>query len=104
LEIESTPDWDKIAKLYARLVKLTGSPVVKLNHAVAVAQAGDVEQALYMVDALDLCAYPYLHSTRGELLARLGRKDEARRAFAMAVALVPTELERLTLQRRLVQL
>ncbi len=101
VQIAPSPDWDELSDLYARLVELTGSPVVKLNHAVAIAQAGDPERALVIVDALDLEGYPYFHSTRGELLARLGRVDEAKAAFGAALERVWGEPERRFLQRRI---
>jgi RNA polymerase sigma-70 factor (ECF subfamily) len=104
LEIEPNPDWHEISDLYARLVELTGSAVVQLNHAVAIAQAGDPARALAIVDALDLQSYPYLHSARGELLARLGRVQEAHGAFNAALELVSSEPERRFLQRRIGQL
>ncbi len=104
VQIAPSPDWDELSDLYARLVKLTGSPVVKLNHAVAIAQAGDPERALAIVDALDLEDYPYLHSTRGELLARLGRVDQAKAAFGAALERVSNKPERRFLQRRIEQL
>ena len=66
---------------------MTRSPVVELNRAVAIAEAGDVAGALRLVDALALDDYRYLHSTRAELLRRLGRVDEARCAYARALAL-----------------
>ena len=80
-------DWPQVAELYRRLVELTGSPVVELNHAVAVAQAGDPAGALGAVDRLDLDGYLYFHSTRGELLRRLGRDAEARTAYQRALDL-----------------
>ena len=104
VQIAPRPDWDELSELYARLVELTGSPVVKLNHAVAIAHAGDPERALAIVDALDLEDYPYLHSTRGELLARIGRVDEAKAAFAAALERVSSEPERRFLRRRIEQL
>jgi RNA polymerase sigma-70 factor (ECF subfamily) len=64
----------QIAELYGRLMEITGSEVVELNRAVAIAQAGDPARALELVDRLELDSYPYLHSTRGELLSRLGRR------------------------------
>jgi predicted RNA polymerase sigma factor len=70
---------------------LTGSPVVALNRAVAVAEAGAPEQALELVDSLELGDYRYLHSTRAELLRRLGRHEAARAALEHAVRLAPTE-------------
>ena len=79
LQTEEQIDWAQVAALYAQLAELTGSPVVELNRAVAIAQAGDPERALALVELLELDDYRYLHSTRGELLRRLGRREEARR-------------------------
>jgi RNA polymerase sigma-70 factor (ECF subfamily) len=103
-QIEPDPDWDELAGLYARLVELTGSAVVRLNHAVAIAQAGDPERALEIVDSLNLPGYSYLHSTRGELLARLGRVEEARAAFSAALERVASASERRFLNRRIHEL
>jgi len=97
-------DWPQVAELYRRLVELTGSPVVELNHAVALAQAGDPAAALHAVDRLDLDGYLYFHSTRGELLRRLGRDDEARAAYRRALDLATSTPERRFLTRRLEQL
>lgn len=104
LQVEPEPDWQQISALYARLVALTGSAVVELNQAVAIAQAGDPLRALAIVDGLDLKGYSYLHSTRAELLARLGRTDEARRAFEQALALARSDTDRRFLRRRLGEL
>jgi len=82
-------DWPQVAELYRRLAELTGSPVVELNHAAALAQAGDPAAALGAVDRLDLDGYLYFHSTRGELLRRLGRGGEARAAYRRAPELAP---------------
>ncbi|WP_328535245.1 RNA polymerase sigma factor [Streptomyces sp. NBC_00344] len=97
-------DWPLVAEMYRRLVALTGSPVVELNRAVAVAQAGDPAAALYAVDRLDLDGYLYFHSTRGELLRRLGREAEAGLAFRRAIELATSPPERRFLTRRLEQL
>jgi RNA polymerase sigma-70 factor, ECF subfamily len=97
-------DWPQVAELYRRLLELTGSPVVELNHAVAVAQAGDPAAALAAVGRLDLDGYLYFHSTRGELLRRLGRDAEARAAFCRALELATSEPERRFLNRRLDEL
>jgi RNA polymerase sigma factor (sigma-70 family) len=94
-------DWPQVAEMYGRLVELTGSPVVELNRAVAVAQAGDPAAALAAVDRLDLDGYLYVHSTRGELLRRLGRDDEARGAYRRALELATSTPERRFLTRRL---
>jgi predicted RNA polymerase sigma factor len=101
LQAEQDIDWHEVALLYERLEQLTGSPVVTLNRAVAVAQAGMPERALEIVDALELGDYRYLPSTRAELLRRLGRSDEARAAFAHALKLATTEAERRLLAERL---
>ena len=97
-------DWSQVAELYRRLVDLTGSPVVELNRAVAIAQAGDPAAALAAVDRLDLDGYRYVHSTRGELLRRLGRHDEARAAYRRALELATSTPERRFLTRRLEEL
>jgi RNA polymerase sigma-70 factor (ECF subfamily) len=97
-------DWDEVAGLYDQLAQITHSPVVELNRAVAVAQAGSTEQALEIVDGLDLDDYQYLHSTRGELLRQLGRLEEAREAFERARTLARSAHERRFLQRRLAEL
>jgi RNA polymerase sigma-70 factor, ECF subfamily len=97
-------DWPQIAGLYQRLADLTGSPVVELNRAAALAQAGDPAEALRAVDQLDLDGYLYFHSTRGELLRRLGRRAEARAAYLRALDLATTPPERRFLARRLEQL
>ncbi len=104
LHLEKPADWHVIATLYAQLAELTGSPVVELNHAVAVAHADGAEAALEMVEGLDLDDYLYLHSTRAELLRRLGRTDEARAAYRRAVDLAQAASERRFLERRLADL
>lgn len=104
LQADEEIDWDEVVVLYERLEELTGSPVVALNRAVAVAEAGDPARALDLIDALDLGDYRYLPSTRAELLRRLGRTDEARSEFERALALATTEAERRFLERRLVEL
>jgi RNA polymerase sigma-70 factor, ECF subfamily len=101
LQAEEEVDWDEVAALYERLEQLTGSPVVALNRAVAVAEAGAPERALDVVDSLELGEYRYLHSTRAELLRRLGRQEEARAAFEHALRLATTDPERRFLARRL---
>ena len=97
-------DWHQIATLYGELALLTDSPVVQLSRAVAVAEAQGPQEALQMVEALDLEDYHYLHATRGELLGRLGHADEARSAYGRALALVQDDAERRLLQRRLAEL
>jgi len=100
LHVEDPVDWPQIAALYGELAALTGSPVVELNRAAALAEAGDVEAALALADGLELDRYHYLHATRAELLRRLGRVDEARDAYDRALALVHAEPERRFLEER----
>jgi RNA polymerase sigma-70 factor (ECF subfamily) len=80
---------------------VTGSPVVELNRAVAIAEVDGPEAALAIVDTLPLHDYQYLYSTRAELLRRLGRVDEARAAYGRALELARDEPERRFLERRL---
>jgi RNA polymerase sigma-70 factor (ECF subfamily) len=101
LQAREQIDWPRVAALYARLVALTGSAVVELNRAVAVAQAGDPATALTIVDGLDLSGYLYFHSTRGWLLRQLGSDDAAREAFQQALALATSVPERRFLARQL---
>jgi RNA polymerase sigma-70 factor (ECF subfamily) len=102
LHADEPHDWPQIAALYGELSRLTGSPVVELNRAVAVAEAHGAEAGLEIIDSLDgVDAYHYLHSTRGELLRRLGRTDEARDAYGRALALVHDDAERRLLEQRL---
>jgi RNA polymerase sigma-70 factor, ECF subfamily len=96
-------DWPQVAELYRRLADLAGSLVVELNHAAALAKAGDPAAALRAVDRLDLDGYLYFHSTRGELLRRLGRDAEARAAYRRALDLATSTPERRFLTRRLGQ-
>ena len=104
LHTDDPPDWPQIAALYGELARLTGSSVVELNRAAAIAEAGDVEEALSMVDALELDRYHYLHSTRAELLRRLERTDDARAEYGRALELVHSDAERRVLERRLAEL
>jgi RNA polymerase sigma-70 factor (ECF subfamily) len=104
LQTRERIDWPQVAALYRRLVELTGSPVVQLNRAVALAQAGDAAAALGAVDSLSLDGYLYFHSTRGELLRRLGRDDEARAAYRRALALATTTPEQRFLTQRIEQI
>jgi RNA polymerase sigma-70 factor (ECF subfamily) len=104
LHADEAPDWAQIAALYGELARLTGSPVVELNRAVALAETGEVEAALALVGRLDLDGYHYLHATRGELLRRLDRVGEARAAYERALELVHSHAERRFLERRLAEL
>jgi RNA polymerase sigma-70 factor, ECF subfamily len=104
LHADEPQDWPQIAALYGELARVTGSPVVELNQAVAIAEAGDVEAALALVERLELDTYHYLHAARAELLRRLGRADDARAAYARALELVHSDAERRFLERRLAEL
>jgi RNA polymerase sigma-70 factor (ECF subfamily) len=101
LQATEHPDWTEISLLYGELARLTGSAVVELNRAVAIAQTGATTEALALVDGLDLDGYRYWHSTRGELLRRLDRPEEARSAYRRALELARSERERRFLQRRI---
>jgi RNA polymerase sigma-70 factor (ECF subfamily) len=103
LHADDAPDWPQIAALYGELARLTASPVVELNRAVAVAEADGPEAGLAIMDRLDLAGYRYLHSARGELLRRLGRTDEARAAYERALPLVHDDAERRLVERRLAE-
>jgi RNA polymerase sigma-70 factor, ECF subfamily len=102
-------DWPQIIRLYDLLVARTGSPVVALNRAVAVAMAGDVEQALGLVDALgddpQLRDYAPWWAARADLLGRTGRLAEAADAYRRAATLTTSSAERafLTNRRRLLR-
>ena len=104
LHTEEPQDWPQLAALYGELARLTGSSVVELNRAAAIAEAGDVESGLALADTLNLDSYHYLHATRAELLRRLDRVDEARAAYGRALELVHSDAERRFLERRLAEL
>ena len=102
LHFEPDSNWPEIALLYGRLAELSPSPVIELNRAVAVAMAEGPAPGLEIVDALDgLERYHLWHSTRAELLHRLGRDEEAAAAYSRALELAPSETERTFLQNRL---
>ncbi|MGZ4268140.1 MAG: RNA polymerase sigma factor [Solirubrobacteraceae bacterium] len=97
-------DWERICALYDALAQLAPSPVVELNRAVAVSMAFGPEPGLAIVDALAgepaLKSYHLLPSVRGDLLARLGRTEEARAEFERAASLTQNERERELLRGR----
>jgi RNA polymerase sigma-70 factor (ECF subfamily) len=103
LHMEEPRDWPQIVGLYGELVRLTASPVVELNRAIAVAEVEGAEAGLALVDRLDLAGYQFFHSSRADLLRRLGRPDEARTEYERALELAHTEPERRFLQRRLAE-
>ncbi|GAA1499977.1 RNA polymerase sigma factor [Streptomyces synnematoformans] len=104
LQTRERVDWPQVARLYGRLAALTGSPVVQLNRAAAIARAGAPHTALRLIGSLDLDGCLYLHSTRGELLRRLGHTARARAAYGRALDLATTAPERRFLARRLEEL
>jgi RNA polymerase sigma-70 factor, ECF subfamily len=99
-------DWAAISGLYADLEELTGSPVVRLNRAVAVAEAAGPAAGLALLEGLDgpLRDYHLLPAVRADLLRRLGRRDEAAADYRRALALTASEAERDLLRRRLAEL
>ncbi|HEY7830483.1 MAG TPA: sigma-70 family RNA polymerase sigma factor [Solirubrobacteraceae bacterium] len=105
LHVEGTRDWARIAALYGELARLTRSPVVELNRAVALAEAEGLEVGLLAIEQLhELDGYHYFHAARADLLRRLGRPVEARRAYEQALELVRSDAERRFLVRRIARL
>jgi RNA polymerase sigma-70 factor (ECF subfamily) len=106
LHLQKPRDWRQIAALYDTLALQTGSPVVELNRAIAVAEFDGPEAGLAILAGLDadLEHYRYLHSARADLLRRAGRDAEARHAYRRALELVQTDAERRSLNERLAQL
>jgi RNA polymerase sigma-70 factor (ECF subfamily) len=103
LHMQEPPDWPQIAALYGELVRLTGSAIAELNRAIAVAETDGGEAGLALIDRLELDGYQYFHSTRGDLLRRLHRSDEARSEYERALELAHTEPERRFLERRIAE-
>ncbi len=98
-------DWPSITRLYRQLSEMTPSPVITLNHAVAVAMADGAPAGLALLDRLpSLEHYHLFHSARAELLVRSGRPEEALDAFATARSLTDNTAERRHLDRRIVQI
>ena len=97
-------DWSRIAALYEELARLTPSPIVELNRAVAISMAFGPAAGLAIVDSLttepSLRGYHLLPSVRGDLLAKLGRNDEARAEFERAATLTRNVRERALLLER----
>jgi RNA polymerase sigma-70 factor (ECF subfamily) len=98
-------DWRQIALLYGELIRYEPTPVVEANRAVAVAMAEGPAAGLVILDALahnpQLQRWPQLHIARGELLRRLGRGEEAARAYQTALALEPAAATRSFISKRL---
>jgi RNA polymerase sigma-70 factor, ECF subfamily len=98
-------DWDRIVRLYARLVEVTQSPVVELNRAVAVAMRDGPEAGLELIEAIDgLDDYHPRHAARADLLRRLGRDADAAASYERALSLDPNPVERRFIERRLASL
>jgi RNA polymerase sigma-70 factor (ECF subfamily) len=95
-------DGAALVAAYEALLRVDGSPVTRLNHAVAVALAGDVGEGLALIDGIQgLDGYRHYHAARADLLRRLGQDDEAREAYARALELTEDGPEKRFLERRL---
>ena len=105
LHTKEETDWHAVAALYGRLARLTPSPVVELNRAVAVAMAEGPERGLELTEPLagELGSYHLFHSARADLLRRLGRHDEAATSYRRALDLAGEPVERSFLERRLAE-
>jgi RNA polymerase sigma-70 factor, ECF subfamily len=100
LHLQRPRDWEEIGLLYERLEQITDSPVVTMNRAIAVAELQGPEAGLAVLDRLELDDYRYYHSTRADLLRRLGRDDEARAAYTRALELTQPGPEQRFLEGR----
>jgi RNA polymerase sigma-70 factor (ECF subfamily) len=98
-------DWRQIAALYERLLEFNRSPVIALNHAVAVAMSAGFEEGLKIIDALgasgELDRYYLFHAARADILRRMNRQREAKEAYRQALALATNRIEQDFLKRRL---
>lgn len=101
LHAQGRTDWLQVAVLLGELQRLTGSPVVALNRAVAVAEVEGPQSGLEQVDRLALAGYRWWHATRADLLRRTGRAGEAAGEYARALALTADPVEQRFLRRRL---
>jgi RNA polymerase sigma-70 factor (ECF subfamily) len=98
-------DWAQIAALYQRLLRFQNTPVVALNHAVAVAMSVGLGEGLGLIDALTgLEEYYLFHAARADILSRMSRRDEAAEAYRRALALATNAIEQDFLRRRLASL
>jgi RNA polymerase sigma-70 factor (ECF subfamily) len=106
--VRDTTDWPRIVALYDALLAAHPSPVVELNRAVAIAMADGPERGLALIDDLvargELVDYHLLHSAAAELLRRIGRPEDAARAYRHALGLATNAAERELLERRLAEL
>ena len=101
LHLREPRDWEEIVLLYERLELITGSPVVTMNRAIAVAELEGPQAGLLLLEDLELDDYRYYHSTRADLLRRLGRDDEAGAAYGRALELTQPGPEQRFLEGRL---
>ncbi|MER7608082.1 RNA polymerase sigma factor [Nocardioides sp. NPDC127503] len=97
-------DWSQIVALYDQMIRVDGSPIVRLNRAIAVAELDGPEVALAEIDRLGLDDYHAFHATRADLLRRLGRSGESRAAYDKAIELAENAAEVALLTRRRDQL
>ncbi|MFO0660210.1 MAG: RNA polymerase sigma factor [Polyangiaceae bacterium] len=106
--VAAMTDWQQIERLYATLIEMAPSPIVALNHAVAVAMSQGPEKGLEQIDRISqtgaLEQYHLMHAARADLLRRLQRNHEARTAYERALSLAAHPTERLFLERRLNEL
>jgi RNA polymerase sigma-70 factor, ECF subfamily len=100
-------DWQEIALIYQELMRLAPSPIVALNHAVAVAMSAGLERGLAQIDQVGASGaledYHLFHAARADILRRLGRKTESAKAYTAALRLVTNQVEKDYLQERLKQ-
>ena len=104
LHLHQPRDWPQIAALYETLARQTGSPIVEMNRAIAIAEIHGPDAGLAILDTLELDHYRYFHSTHADLLRRAGRHSDARHAYQRALDLAQTEPERRFLRDRLAEL
>jgi len=101
-------DWRQIAGLYGELERIVPTPIVALNHAVAVALSEGLETGLGRIDQLgssgELDSYHLYHAARADILRRLGRSHDAEQAYRHALSLTANAVERRYLRRRLAEL
>jgi RNA polymerase sigma-70 factor (ECF subfamily) len=96
----SATDWTQILELYDQLMDHAPTPVVALNRAVALAEVVGPEEALEVIDGLDLDGYHLFHAARADLLQRLGRSADAASAYGAALAMATNDAERTFLEQR----
>jgi RNA polymerase sigma-70 factor (ECF subfamily) len=104
-ESPADTDWRQIAALYQELLRISPSPVVALNHAVAVAMSRNLDEGLAQIDHVGATGalenYHLFHAARADILRRLGRREEAAKAYREALRLATNKVEQEYLQRRL---